>query len=117
MKRRPAADLAHEFVIPLPPVAHAPSVWIGLEGLLPRELVHVEFRVGERIALSLRGEVDAVHPLTAGEMLAAIAFYTGRAGTGFEYRPKPEDDGLPGRLMLWTTGHRRLDLQLQVDVI
>lgn len=77
------------------------TVWIAIEGPAPQALMHVELALPDRILFELGTTMEGRGtPLPAGDMLLAIALYSGRTGLGFEQRL---DDGPPmrGQLALW----------------
>ncbi len=104
-----------EVPLALPGTAQVQRIWICIDGPRPHQIVHVQFCIGARVILALRGMPHIVHPVTAGEMLAAIAGCANRSGVCFEHLLRPEDASMDAALVLWLTREPRAPLSVRIE--
>ncbi len=97
------------------PAGSAP-VWIGIDGLEPTCLMQLELRVrGERV-FAVASDIEMCgQPIAAGEMLLAMARYSGHDGLGCAYDIQADSPHL-GLLTMWIA-HRTLAADIVVRVL
>lgn len=86
----------------IPPVVQRRRLWLAARGVVPAEVWHATLLVGRECVFEQPSHVDRLLRFTAaGEILAAMAAYSGRSGVGIEATVGPEEAGLSATLQLW----------------